>query len=76
MTYVCKTLAAIEAHSLEAAVSKHLDHLGIFLAVLLEGKLTTLVVVLLGTPSPVLSSLLHDVSASSPNSVTRLPPPL
>lgn len=57
-TYVCETLAAIEAESLKTAVSKHLDDLGVLLAVLLEGQLTALIVVLLGSPSAVLAALL------------------
>jgi hypothetical protein len=57
-TYVCETLAAIEAHSLETTVTKHLDDLGVLLAVLLEGQLTALVVILLGSSSAVLAALL------------------
>jgi hypothetical protein len=56
-TYVCETLAAVEAHSLESAVAKHLDDLGVFLAVLLEGQLSALVIVLLGSSSAVLAAL-------------------
>lgn len=57
VTYVCKTFAAIEAESLKTTVAKHLDDLSVLLTVLLEGQLTTLIVVLLGTPSPVLATL-------------------
>jgi len=55
--YVGKTLASVKAHSFEAAVTEHLDHLCVLLAILLEGQLTTLVIVLLGTSSAVLASL-------------------
>lgn len=57
-TYVGETLAAVEAHSLESAVTQHLDDLGILLAVLLEGQLSALVIVLLGSSSAVLAALL------------------
>lgn len=56
-TYVGETLVAVKAESLEAAVAQHLDNLGVLLAVLLEGQLTTLVVSVLGTSSPVLATL-------------------
>ena len=58
VTYVGETLAAVEAKGLETSVTQHLDDLGIFLAVLLEGQLSALVIVLLGTSSAVLASLL------------------
>lgn len=56
-TYVGETLAAVEAQSLETTVAQHLDDLGVLLAVLLEGQLTTLIIVLLGTTSAVLATL-------------------
>jgi hypothetical protein len=56
-TYVGKSLAAVKAHSLEAAVTQHLHDLGILLAVLLEGQLSALVIVLLGSSSAVLAAL-------------------
>lgn len=60
-TYVGKALAAVEAERLETSVSKHLDDLGVLLAVLLERQLTALVVILLGTSSAVLATLLFQL---------------
>jgi hypothetical protein len=60
VTYVGETLAAVETESLKTSVAQHLDDLGVFLAVLLEGQLSTLVIVLLGTSSAVLATLLFD----------------
>jgi hypothetical protein len=57
VTHVGEALAAVETHSLEATVAEHLYDLGVLLAILLEGEFTTLVVVLLGTPSAVLAAL-------------------
>lgn len=58
VTYVGETLAAVETKGLKSSVAQHLDNLGIFLAVLLESQLSTLVIVLLGTSSAVLAALL------------------
>lgn len=60
-TYVGKTLATVEAERLETPVSKHLDDLSVLLTVLLEGQLTALVVILLGTSSAVLAALLFQL---------------
>ena len=38
-----ETLDAVEAHGLESAVTKHLEDLGVLLAILLEGQLALLV---------------------------------
>lgn len=57
-TYVGETLAAVEAKGFQSSVTKHLDNLSVFLAVLLEGQLSALVVILLGTSSAVLAALL------------------
>lgn len=65
ITYVGETLAAVEAHSLQTTVTKHLDDLGVLLAVLLEGQLSALVIVLLGTSSAVLTTLLHEEVTSA-----------
>jgi hypothetical protein len=62
---VCKAARAVEALGLETAVAEHLDDLGILLALLLEDKLALLVVVLVLTPAPVLTTLLC-VSGGSP----------
>jgi hypothetical protein len=56
-TNVGETLAAVKAQSLETTVSKHLNYLSVLLAILLEGELSALVIVLLGTTSAVLSTL-------------------
>ena len=56
-TYVCETLAAVKAQGFETTVAQHLDNLGVLLAVLLEGQLTTLIVVLLCSSSAVLAAL-------------------
>jgi hypothetical protein len=55
---MCKTARAIEALGFQASVSEHLDDLGVFLALLLEDELALLVVVLVLTPTPVLTTLL------------------
>lgn len=52
-----KAARAVEALCLQTAVSKHLDHLGVFLALLLEDELALLVVVLVLTPTSVLTTL-------------------
>ena len=57
-TNVSKTLLAIEALRLETAVTKHLDDLGILLAVFTEDELALVIVVLVLSTSPVLSTLL------------------
>jgi hypothetical protein len=55
---MCEAARAVEALGLETAVSEHLDDLGVFLALLLEDELPLLVVVLVLTPTPVLTTLL------------------
>jgi hypothetical protein len=55
---MCEAARAVEALGLETAVAEHLDDLGILLALLLEDELALLVVVLVLTPAPVLTTLL------------------
>lgn len=50
---------AVKALCLETSVSKHLDDLGIFLALLFEDEFALLVVVLVLTPTSVLATLLY-----------------
>lgn len=52
-----EALLAVEAGGVEAAVSEHLDDLGVLLAILLEGELTLVVLVLVLSATTVLSSL-------------------
>ena len=54
---VGQSLLAIEALGFQTTVSKHLDHLGIFLAVFLEDELSFVIIVLVLATSPVFSSL-------------------
>lgn len=67
-TYVGEALAAVKAQGLEAAVAEHLDDLGVLLAVLLEGQLSALVVILLCSSSAVLAALCINSSISSATS--------
>jgi hypothetical protein len=55
---MCEAARAVETLGFETTVSEHLDDLGVFLALLLEDKLALLVVVLVLTPTPVLTTLL------------------
>src|ERR1700761_1984147 len=48
---------AVEAHSLQAAVAQHLDHLRVLLALLLEDELALLVVVLILSATAILATL-------------------
>lgn len=57
VTYVGETLAAVKAQGLETTVAEHLHDLGVLLTILLEGELSALVIVLLGTTSAVLAAL-------------------
>merc|ERR1719180_645891 len=54
---VAKPLDTIEAHRLEASVTKHLGHLSVLLPILLEDQLSLQPLVLVLPPPPVLSSL-------------------
>ena len=54
---MCQPLLTVEAHCLETAVSQHLRHLGIFLTIFAEDELALVVVVLVLSTSPVLSTL-------------------
>ena len=54
---MCQPLLTAEAHCLETAVSQHLGNLRILLAVFTEDQLTLVVVVLVLSTSPVLSTL-------------------
>jgi hypothetical protein len=60
---VCQPLLAIEAESLETAVTQHLHDLGVFLSFLLERELTLFVVVLVLSPPPVLTTA-HKISVT------------
>jgi hypothetical protein len=53
-----ETARAVEALGFKTSVSEHLDDLSVFLALLLEDELALLVVVLVLTPTPVLTTLL------------------
>lgn len=57
VTYVGETLAPVEAQGFQPSVAQHLDNLSILLAVLLEGQLSALVIVLFSTSSAVLAAL-------------------
>ena len=57
---MCQPLLTVEAHCLETAVSQHLGNLRILLAVFTEDQLALVVVVLVLSTSPVLSTLLID----------------
>ena len=52
-----ETLDPVEAHGLEAAVAEHLGDLGVLLPVLLEDQFSLLSLILILSPSPVLTSL-------------------
>jgi hypothetical protein len=54
---VCQALLAVKAHRLKAPVTEHLGNLGILLAIFAEDKLSLVVVVLVLSSPPVLSSL-------------------
>src|SRR5690349_13669086 len=54
---VGEAAGAVEALRLQAPVAKHLDHLRVLLALLLEDQLALLVVVLVLSTSPVLTTL-------------------
>eukprot|EP00268_Persea_americana_P048336 TRINITY_DN50_c0_g1_i2.p1 TRINITY_DN50_c0_g1~~TRINITY_DN50_c0_g1_i2.p1 ORF type:complete len:183 (+),score=31.15 TRINITY_DN50_c0_g1_i2:423-971(+) len=54
---VAEPLGAVDAHGLAAAVSEHSEDLGVLLAVLLEDKLSLLVVCFVLSSLPVLASL-------------------
>lgn len=60
-----KAARAIEALSLQAAISQHLQHLRILLALFFESKLALLVVVLVLAPASVLATLCVPVSVRS-----------
>ena len=51
-------LLAVEAHRLEAAISKHLRHLSVLLSVLTENELALVVIVLVLSTSPIFTTLL------------------
>lgn len=55
--YVAKPRDPIKAVCLQSTISKHLHHLGILLAVLLEHKLSLVVFILILASPAVLSSL-------------------
>lgn len=61
-TNVGQTLLAIEAESLQTAVTEHLHDLSVLLALLLEDKLTLLIVVLVLSATTVLTALYSFVS--------------
>jgi hypothetical protein len=52
-----QSLLTVEAQSLQAPVSQHLDHLRILLAILTEYQLTFVVIILVLSTSPVLTAL-------------------
>ena len=52
-----QTLLAVEALSFKTAVSQHLDDLGVLLSVLTENELALVVIVLVLSTSPVLTTL-------------------
>jgi len=52
-----ETAGAVETLGFQAAVSEHLDDLGVFLALLFEDEFALLVVVLVLTPTSVLATL-------------------
>ena len=54
---MCQTLLAVEAQRFQSAITKHLDNLRVLLAVLTEDELSFVIVVLVLSTSPVLSSL-------------------
>ena len=54
-------LLSVEAHGLETAVTQHLCYLRILLAIFTEDKLTLVVVVLVLSTSPILSSLYYTI---------------
>jgi hypothetical protein len=54
---MCEAALAVEALGFEAAVSEHLDDLGVFLAFLLEDEFALLVVVLVLAAAPILAAL-------------------
>jgi len=56
-TNVAQALDAIETHRLQPAIAKHLCHLGVLLPVLLEDQFSLLSLILILSPSPVLTSL-------------------
>lgn len=62
-TNMRQTTCAVEALSLQTSVSEHLDDLGVFLALLLEDEFALLVVVLVLTPTPVLTTLLNVLAS-------------
>lgn len=75
-TNVRQPLFAIEALGFEATVSEHLGDLGVFLSVLSEYEFTLVVVVLVLSTPPILSSLnkasdVRDVIASKAIWVNR-----
>ena len=59
------SLNAIEAVCLQSTVAKHLYDLSVLLPVLLEDKLAFVALVLVLTPSPVLSSLPCTINTPS-----------
>lgn len=52
-----QTLLTVEAHSLQTAVAQHLDDLGVLLPILTEDQFALVVVVLVLSTSPVLTTL-------------------
>ena len=54
-------LLSVEAHGLETAVTQHLCYLCILLAIFTEDKLTLVVVVLVLSTSPVLTTLQIEI---------------
>ena len=54
---MCQSLLAVEALSLKTAIAQHLRHLRILLPVLTEDQFALVIVVLVLSTSPVLSTL-------------------
>ena len=60
-----ETLLAVEAHGLQTAIAQHLGDLRVLLTIFTENKLALVVVVLVLSTSPVLTTLERQLSAQS-----------
>ena len=67
-----KSLLAIETHGLQTSVTQHLRHLCVLLTILAENKLTLVVIVLVLSPPPILSTLQGTNRVSAPCSGSEL----
>ena len=61
---MCQSLLAVETLCVQPAVAQHLEDLSVFLAFLLEGQLSLLVVVFVLASTPILTTLFDRLKSA------------